>query len=199
MIRIAVTPEEIHPSEPGFIAMILNRGWDYVHLRHPAASLSDMKHLIDSIPQTLHRKIRIHGHFEMLASYNIGGIHLNRRCPAAPSTYNGNLSRSCHSYQEIQSITDSHTDYVTLSPVFDSLSKSGYRSQFSLEEMAAQNKILHSSVNIKVIGLGGVTPENAKSLISAGFDGFAVLGYLMSAPDLEVLSYRLDEFDQISN
>ncbi len=197
MVRIAITSEDIHPRESEFITMILNRGWDFVHLRHPNTSLSDMKCLLDSIPQKLHSRIRIHGHFELLSSYNLGGLHLNRRCPEAPATYRGNFSQSCHSFEEIRDIIDPQTDYVTISPVFDSISKKGYRSQFGLEELNLQNKRIRTSVNMKIIGLGGITPENARSALDAGLDGFAVLGYLMSAHDPEMLSARLDEFDQI--
>ena len=62
-------------------------------------------------------------------------------------------------------------DYVTLSPIFDSISKQGYKSAFKLMEL--KNKIKGK----KVVALGGVTPDKFSYLKSIGFKGAALLGY----------------------
>lgn len=187
MRRIAITPENISPIEHRMITAILDAGWDGVHLRHPGASLSDMRRLLMDIPQRHYHKLRLHGHFELLNEFNLGGIHLNRRCPKAPTLYRGAISRSCHSIEEISQYTE--CDYVTLSPIFDSISKQGYCSAFSEEELT----LIPPG---KVVALGGVTPERIPTLMRYPFSGYAVLGFLFGAQSLQELQERLFLFEQ---
>ena len=65
-------------------------------------------------------------------------------------------------------------DYLLLSPIFDSISKVGYRSAFSLEELerAARAGIIDE----RVIALGGVTLEKIPILEALNFGGVAMMG-----------------------
>lgn len=189
MMRIAVTGTDPRHDEGEWIATILREGWDAVHLRHPAASLSEMRRLIESVPQQFHSRLRLHGHFELINEFNVGGLHLNRRCPAPPDNYRGGLSRSCHTVEEIAE-ADSHLEYVTLSPVFDSISKPGYTAAFSDYELES----IETFSSPIVIALGGVTPEHTGYLRRAGFGGYAVLGYLWAASGQQDLEHRLRQF-----
>ncbi len=170
LLHIAITPEEIFDDEPKWIINLLENGWDIIHLRHPAASLRDMRRIIEAIPQCYHKQIRIHGHFELASELNLGGLHLNRRCPTPPPFYSGAVSRSCHSIEEVLQSTD--CDYVTLSPIFDSVSKPGYNSAFSAQELLTLNDIMSP----RVIALGGITPERLDELKQYNFSGIAVKG-----------------------
>lgn len=176
--KIAITPEQIESDEPRLIQEALLSGFDYVHLRHPDASLRDMRNLIESISPRYHSRLKLHGHFELLHSFNLGGVHLNSRCPSAPQQFTGSISRSCHSIDELFEVKD--CEYVTLSPIFDSISKQGYKSAFSDEDLRRLSQVR----NVPVIALGGVTPERVKLLEPYGFSGYAVLGALRSFLDL---------------
>ena len=168
--RIYITPERIESGEADFAVRLLDMGWDAVHLRHPDASLSEMRRLIESIPQRYHRSLRLHGHFALASEFNLGGLHLNHRCPDPPSFYSGPVSRSCHSVAEVCSSEE--CDYVFLSPIFDSVSKPGYKAAFRSDELMRLNAIDHPDV----IALGGITPERVDSLRQFNFSGFAVKG-----------------------
>ena len=102
------------------------------------------------------------------------------------------VSRSCHSIAELSQYS-SVCDYMFLSPIFDSISKSGYASRFSLEEIrrrivagsdvaTARMDVMSSDGNCRsvdwgrVFALGGVCPDNIRLLEEAGFGGAAVLG-----------------------
>lgn len=189
MKRIAITGPDMRNDEGLWISDILREGWDAVHLRHPAATLADMRRLIESVPQQYHSRLRLHGHFELTNEFNLGGLHLNSRCPAAPPHYCGALSRSCHTVEEVMN-ADHHLDYVTLSPVFDSISKPGYTSAFSDYELEAIETISSPIV----IALGGVTPQLTPLLKQWGFGGYAVLGYLWQAADRQDLTRRLRQY-----
>lgn len=189
MLRIAITPEEEHPREAGMVSAILDAGWDYVHLRHPGAGLRDIKRIIESVPQKYHCRLRLHGHFELLNEFNLGGVHLNRRCPSLPAGYTGAFSRSCHSVDEIAGCTGE--DYVTLSPVFDSVSKHGYHAAFS------ESELMRVPVGRPVVALGGITPDRVAELRRYPFAGYAVLGYLFAASGADDLLKRLRRFDEV--
>lgn len=189
MMRIAITGPEPRDDEGSWIAAILREGWDAVHLRHPSSSLAEMRRVIESVPQQYHSRLRLHGHFELTNEFNLGGLHLNSRCPAAPPQYTGRLSRSCHSMEEVAT-ADRRLDYVTLSPIFDSISKAGYKGAFSDYELEAIETI-SSPV---VIALGGVTPDRLPLLRKTCFGGYAVLGYLWQADGMADLERRLRQF-----
>ncbi|MCB0410386.1 MAG: thiamine phosphate synthase, partial [Flavobacteriales bacterium] len=78
----------------------------------------------------------------------------------------------CHSFEEVEKL-DGEKEYCFLSPVFDSISKQGYKAKFDKEEL---RQFLKKDRKIKVIGLGGVNEENYSELIEMGFDGGAFLG-----------------------
>lgn len=187
LIKIAITPYEIFEYEHLYIIEILNTGWDYVHLRHPAATITDMRRLIERIPQNFHGRLKLHGHFELLNEFNLGGIHLNSRCPKAPQLYNGSISKTCHNFDEVA--TCNCCDYVTLSPIFNSVSKIGYLGAFSNDEL------YNLPTNIRVIALGGVTPKHIETVKQYGFAGYAVLGYLFQSHDIIELKQRLKNFE----
>ena len=86
------------------------------------------------IPAALYSRISLHDHHELAARFGVGGVHLNSRNPSVPDGFGGMVSRSCHSIAELSQYS-SVCDYMFLSPIFDSISKSGYVSRFSLEEI----------------------------------------------------------------
>lgn len=171
IVRIFITPEAMAQNEAATVTAMLDSGlWDIAHLRHPSASLREMRHLIESIPQRLHGRLRVHGHFLLASEFNLGGLHLNGRCPVAPAFYSGPVSRSCHSIEEAAASTD--CDYVTLSPIFDSISKPGHKSAFSADDL----KSIKNITAPRIIALGGITPERVGEVIALGFGGYAVKG-----------------------
>ncbi len=186
MIKIAITPPDIFQDEASFIVAILDAGWDYVHLRHPGATITDVGRIIESIPQRYHKKLKLHGHFELTNEFNLGGLHLNRRSPYVPALYSGKLSRSCHSVDETRD-TDRY-EYVTLSPIFDSVSKAGYNAAFKADE-------LMSIPTRKIIALGGIIPDRIEEVMKYPFAGIAVLGFLFSAKNVDELRQRINEID----
>lgn len=181
-LKIGITrPEFLDPEkEARMIAGYLDSGeLDIVHLRKIPGLYRDFESLIKAIPTRLHPKLRIHSHFSLVNRFELDGIHLNSRWPdAVPQART--VSRSCHSLQEIEDLEaaiKSGKDtlpyaYVTLSPIFDSISKQGYMSKFDLGTLHLPD------TRLKIIALGGVTPDRFAELKDAGFAGAAMLGNL---------------------
>ena len=175
MIRIAFTAERFTPDHIAKIKLLLEEGGcDFMHLRYPGLSDGEIVGIVREIPLPLRRRITLHSAFDQAQELGVGGIHLNRRSPHAPNHWEGRLSRSCHSVDEINGL-DIRFDYVTLSPVFASISKPGYGSN-ELELLHSRRLIRGDAP--KVVALGGITPGRIATAVDCGFDGYAVLGAL---------------------
>ena len=188
LLRIAITPERPVDGESRKISALLSAGWDRVHLRHPAATAREMSDILGKIDPRLHERIVLHGHFSLTDQFNVGGLHLNRRCPSTPSGYKGALSRSCHSVDEVLAADPTYS-YVTLSPVFDSISKSDYKSSFTSDQLM---RLIDSPV--RVVALGGVSMESLPRLETLPFAGFAVLGALSWEADDDQFITKAKQF-----
>ena len=67
-------------------------------------------------------------------------------------------------------------DYLFLSPIFDSISKVGYKSGFNDEELL--NASVDGIIDERVIALGGVTFDKIPYLKELHFGGVAMIGGL---------------------
>jgi len=94
---------------------------------------------------------------------------------------------SAHSFEELEKIGE-NAEICFLSPVFDSISKFGYKAKFSKDELkegisAWRNFQKKESRKQKLYALGGVESGNIAGLAELGFDGAAVLGAVWHNPD----------------
>ena len=103
--------------------------------------------------------------------------HVNKNITDLPVGYNGFRTRSCHSFEELRRYKDEY-DYLFLSPIFDSISKVGYKSAFTEEEL--QKAAEEGLIDEKVIALGGVTFAKIPLLEKLNFGGAAMLGAIYS-------------------
>ena len=94
------------------------------------------------------------------------------------------LSTSFHALAEISRCRRRY-DYVFLSPIFDSISKAGYASQFDLAALqtSLQQLAARPSYYPPVLALGGITSQNTKLVQQMGFAGAAVLGAVWQRAD----------------
>ena len=173
MLNIITLPWLFVGEAARIVAFLQRREVDYVHIRKPGARREDMEKLVESIPQAYRNRIVLHDHFPLAEKYRLFGIHLNRRNPEVPRGWKGSVSRSCHSLEEVVRWKN-RCDYVTLSPIFDSISKAGYRSAFTREEIAEAAR--KGIIDEKVMALGGVTFNKMKEVTAMGFGGGMILG-----------------------
>lgn len=170
---IVITEPCFLPGEADAVASLLDAGAWRVHLRKPGADENDMRRLLAGIPEKYRMSISLHDCHELAVPYGVGGVHVNSRCPKPPEGYEGLVSCSCHSLPEV-SCGKGRFDYMFLSPVFDSISKKGYCSRFSIGEL--KDAAVKGIVDDRVFALGGVSSDNIGLVREAGFGGAAVLG-----------------------
>ena len=171
---IAITLPHFFSGEASAInALFTEDSINLLHLRKPNSAIDDCRRLLDGIDKEWLSRIVINDHFALCHEYSLHGVHLNRRNPIPPANHRGSLSCSCHSLQEVV-VRKPEMDYVFLSPIYDSISKQGYRSAFT--EATLRKAAANGIIDNKVVALGGVTRERINQLEEYGFGGVAMLG-----------------------
>jgi len=189
MQLLLLTPENDHPDEIKLVEHFLEQGLQRLHLRKPAYTRTDYSDYLSGIDAGYHKRIVLHGHFELMEKFDIGGIHLNTAMRNDVmlmrqwSCYD-KRSASFHSWNEIEVNTIPY-QYVFISPVFDSISKKGYEACIDMAGAQALRKKKREARSHcpLLMGLGGVSAQNIDQLISSGFDGAVVLGSVWQAHD----------------
>ena len=91
------------------------------------------------------------------------------------------LGVSVHSLQEAQVAAESGADYVGMGPIFGTRSKNDAKSPSGVSGIMAVKSYFP---NLPVIGIGGITPENAKLVWAAGAQGIAVISAIAQAENI---------------
>ena len=189
MQLIVITPDSEIKDEAGLVNGLFANGLQRLHIRKPQFTTADYRNYIASLDPKYHTHIVLHGGFELMNEFVLGGIHLNSmlrhyREALADDLHPSQISTSFHSWQEIRD-NEFEYGYVFISPVFDSISKKGYKAEIAINgateikrEFAVSNKYCPA-----LIGLGGVGKEQIDLLRQNGFDGAALLGAIWLSAD----------------
>ncbi|MCD8295963.1 MAG: thiamine phosphate synthase [Prevotella sp.] len=146
---------------------------NFVHIRKPWAKREDIENLLHAIPEDLHHRLSLHEHFELASAYCIHGLHVNSRNSSVPDNFRGSVSRSLHSLEEVERLKGRYS-FVSLSPIFNSISKHGYLSTFTPEQLETAR--INGIIDEKVFALGGITFSLLPKVKAMGFGGAMILG-----------------------
>ncbi len=179
---IVITPPQSVKNESEELVGLFKAGLQILHIRKPSFSKVELRNYLLKIPSKYHPKLVIHSHYPLLKEFKLKGIHLTektrkKKLPLNFKRKEHSLSASFHSITDVKR-SKRKFDYVFLSPVFDSISKKGYRSKFSEEQL---KKLLKEFKN--VIALGGTDPATLRSLQKLNFSGAATLGSIWESKD----------------
>lgn len=181
---IAITSPKMGDEDLYLIQCLLKKGIDMIHLRKPEADIHECRKLLGELTKEQRANIIIHDYPELYEEFSLKGIHINKNVTNLPIGYNGFRTRSCHSFEEIKRYKNEY-DYLFLSPIFDSISKMGYKSGFSKDELLKAST--DGVIDEKVIALGGVTFEMIPYLKELNFGGVAMVGALYNINALDNL------------
>lgn len=174
---VLITHPGLLHREAETLALLCREGHSWIHIRKPDASPTQIETLLRELQEqdVDFSRLTLHYHETLARQYHVGGVHLPGE--ALLSGAGAGLRRSCstHSWAEVERYA-TVTDYLFLSPLFDSISKPGYTSNISLRE--AHLRLADASGTI--VALGGVDAENITRVRQVGFAGAAVLGALWS-------------------
>ncbi len=183
---IVISSPEGFEGEIAIVHELFKEGLEYFHLRKPKYSTNQLREYLDRIHKKYRHRIVIHSHHELSIPYKLRGIHLTRK-HLKNSFFTSWLRMSYIKLRrpQIEITAGTHTigslkgkntgyNYVFLSPIFNSISKVGYRSTFN--EDSLKDGLLNS--NFEVIAMGGVDEDKIERARDYGFDGVALLGAL---------------------
>lgn len=184
MRLIVISPPEDCPRETRAVGRILQQSPVLFHLRKPGHSRARLEAYLSRIPGSLHNRIVVHGHPDLIDRFALKGVHFTesqrRQDWRAIQSLRRQRPECCisSSFHRIDDITqDAFTfDYIFLSPVFDSISKKGYTAAFDNGAL----KTFLSETGHKVVALGGVDGRRIATAAAMGFWGVAVLGAVWS-------------------
>jgi len=164
-------------NEAENINSFFEAGLGVFHLRKPDSDLEDVAKLLSQIDPKYYDRIAIHQHHQLAAEFGLKRLHFTelKRQNTVLATFQKTkekglkISTSIHDLDLLDQLD--HFDYTFFSPVFDSISKQGYKSKlnsdFTLQKPAKSPA---------VIALGGIEQQNIHLIKTMNFDGAAVLG-----------------------
>lgn len=194
MLIVISSPESIE-NEASLINQLFDEGLSLFHLRKPDSSEDEIKSLMLNINPNHYSKLVFHQHHYLAKNFGIKRLHfteLNRKQLKESGTLDlkanfFHLSTSIHSLEDHKNLWH-YFDYAFLGPVFNSISKKGYKA------IDVKNEIKNDETRItKLIALGGITKSNLNEPLSWGFDGIAILGSIWENEN------PIKEFIQIKN
>ena len=187
---LVITPADHLPGETECWKELLSAGADAILLRKPGWTEDDYVNLLEQTDPAVYPHILIAQYCQLQQRYGLLGAHFseNLRNSTPPQWLEALRSEGCllstgiHHTSTLP-VMRAHWDLLLLSPVFDSISKPGYKGQVETG-FRLQRDI--SAGNARVLALGGVDQNNAGLAQQMGFDGIALLGAVWQEPDKAV-------------
>jgi thiamine-phosphate pyrophosphorylase len=180
---VLISPENDVNDEIKILNQLFEVGLEFYHLRKPKKTYDEYCSYLDKIDPIYHNRIVVHRFHDLVNRYNLKGIHFKEEQRKEhihnPGEYFKNLnmfgktiSSSFHEVEDLVSC-DFEFDYHFLSPVFESISKKGYKGRgFNV-----------SHIDKFIIGMGGIDEQKIPKVLELGFKGIGVLGGVWNTPD----------------
>jgi thiamine-phosphate pyrophosphorylase len=162
-------------------------GVTMVQLREKDASTLDFYNLamrLKSILKPYNVPLIVNDRLDIALACDAGGLHIGQSdMPYAVARRllgkDKIIGLSVESIQDTIDANNLDVDYIGISPVFGTLTKTDTATALGLNGIREITRISgHPSV-----GIGGINLTNAQDIIQAGADGISVVSAIMSAPD----------------
>jgi thiamine monophosphate synthase len=166
LLAVITSPGDI-PGETEHLEGLLEAGVEKLHLRKPGEGVEG---LLERLAPRWASRLVAHGSVELAKRYGVPQVH------GAASGRNGlALSTSVHSWGELRRLPPGLA-YAFISPVFDSISKPGYLASGDLLTMPSE------PLPCKAVGMGGVSADTIEMMLTRGWTGAALLGWIWEKP-----------------
>ena len=182
---IVITPADFFEGEIDILHQLFAMGLQYLHVRKPNATEAEIANFIERINPLHYSKLVLHQYHHLAKVYNLKGVHFNGKNPINQEYTAYQQSYSAHGIAEIEQL-NVHLDYVFISPVFDSISKTDYKAEIGLADLERLN---NSSAH-PIIALGGLNADTIIEAINANFAGAALLGALWQNPEQAIQKFN---------
>ena len=148
MRLIVISPTKNISNEIEIVNSLFENGLEIFHIHKPNFSQQEIQNYIQQFPEKYQSWIFLHSQFPKF-----------------------------HSLKELEDYKEKY-EYAFLSPIFDSISKVGYKSNFDLQELKRKFPLLSGEGQGGVIALGGIDESKIETCRQLSFAGVAVLGVI---------------------
>lgn len=181
---IVISHEKDVQDEVALTNDLFDAGLELFHLRKPHWNLEQQRRFLSGMKKENLEKISVHQHHETISEFGLKYCHVKEReRQGVKRTAGLCYSTSFHNYPDLQS--ENHLwDYCFLSPLFNSISKKGYRSAFP-PEFHIERKLCR-----RVFALGGITKDNIEEVFKKQFYGATILGTIWNEPQDAVQNFK---------
>lgn len=158
-------------EEDKILSSLFEEGLDILHLRKPDTEPVYSERLLTLMPREHYSRIITNDHFYLKEEFQLMGIHLSARNPLPPQNYNGLITRSCNSLEELAE-AKRDSQYVILKDVFDSLSDPERKSKYTPEQLREAGR--RGLIDRHVIAQTGISLDTIPQAADMGFGGVIV-------------------------
>lgn len=148
-------------------------------------------HILNALCQRYQAPLIINDDVELAAQVGAAGVHVGRDDPALATARtrlgeNALIGVSCYDRLDLAiTAAQAGADYVAFGAFFPSPTKpTEIRASLELLKEARQ------TLQVPIVAIGGITPDNAPSLLAAGADALAVISAVFAQPDIEAAARR---------
>ena len=176
LLAVITSPGDI-PGELEYLEGLLEAGVEKLHLRKPGGSVEG---LLERLAPRWASSLVVHGRVELAVRYGVPQVHGSAGMLSASAERGGDVgsvavSTSVHSWGELKQLP-AGLAYAFISPVFDSISKPGYMAAADLLTMPPR------PLPCRPMGMGGVSADTIGLMITRGWTGATLLGWIWEEP-----------------
>ncbi len=181
MQLIVITNEQPLKREHDLLHALFEEGLEVLHIRKPYSALHEVEAYVELVKPEYYNRISVHRMPEIVERFPLRGYHFSYNAFKEGNMdvalihkfreENRVISCSCHSFEDLKAAKEI-TDYQFISPLFDSISKAGYKAGIDLHELSR----FLSEYTTVTFGLGGIDEHTIHHLRNTGLSGVVVLG-----------------------
>jgi thiamine-phosphate diphosphorylase len=181
---------------PALLEAVLAGGCRLVQLREKTMSMSELLPLARRLAQRCRETgalLVVNDRADLALAADASGLHVGQ--DDLPAKDARRLLRpgmilgvSTHDEEQARRAVSDGADYVAVGSIFPTGSKVG----FQLVGPQLMRRV-RTIVPVPLVGIGGITADNAPEVLAAGADGVAVISAICAAPDPEAATRRFLE------
>ena len=186
-----ITNERVFKEEDplGLISDLLKTGADIIQLRDkdaPVKNLIKIGHAIKKLTERFHAFFIINDRPDIAYACNADGLHIGQEDVAisAARSILGNgkeIGVSTHSLAQARRARSEGADYISVGPIFHSSTKPHLK-PVGVELL----RDIRKKIDLPIIAIGGITPENVEEALAAGADIVAVSSFVFNTIETAV-------------
>lgn len=172
---IVISPPQQMPGEQKWIHALFKEGLSLLHVRKPGMDRELMQQWLEGIDPAFRDRLVLHQHHDLARELGISRLHYpeHMRAQINPEQLLIDMvySTSVHEIEIFNRLPEYYR-YAFIGPVYESISKPGYRPATSFTDQLPER----SNRDIALVALGGINLHTMQMLVDKDFQDLGVLG-----------------------